>query len=345
MKRSLLYCLLILNCNILFGQDLEANKGLYFGLKTGYTIPVAKTTIGSPRNEVGDRLILSSAEGNYSESIKNPFGSRGAGATVAANIGYMFNDNFGVEMEFSFLRSTKILDASRDETIIDNTISQRYFAEQYSYTNMFRVSPLLVVSGDPNKKFTPYAKFGILLPLAGKTIVEVSIADETGELAEEIMPVLNTELYEAIQSSGLNIPIATSSEIKAKTSGAFSVGFAARIGGVYNINEQWGIFSEMEMNMLSILAKETEFTEFNAKVPQSLAAVAEGLLGLENIQYEYGFNDLPEILRLTQYQAEITEASNSLYIPSRKNEPYEQLAFRDNYNSFGIMVGVKYRFK
>ena len=344
MKISLLYCLLILSCNILFGQDLVTNKGLYFGLKTGYTIPVTKTTIGSPRNEVGDRLIFSSAEGNYTESIQNPFGSRGAGATVAANIGYMFNANFGVEMEFSFLRSTKILDASRDETIIDNMISKRYFAEQYSYTNMFRVSPLLVVS-DPNRKLTPYAKFGILLPLAGKTIVEVSLADETGELAEQLMPVLNTELYEAIQLSGLDISIPTSSEIKAKTSGAFSLGFAARIGGVYNINKQWGIFGEMEMNMLSILAKETEFTEFNAKVPQSLAAVAEGLLGIENIQYEYGYNDLPEILRLTQYQAEITEASNSLYIPSRKNEPYEQLAFRDNYNSFGIMVGVKYRFK
>lgn len=345
MKRILLFCLTLISVHSLIAQETDLGKGVYFGFKAGYTIPAAKTTIGSPRTEVGDRLILSSEEGTYTESIKNPFGSRGAGTTIAANVGYMFNKNFGIEMEFSFLRSTKILDASRDETIIQNNIAQRYFAEQHSYTNMFRAAPMLVVSGDPTKKFTPYAKFGILLPLAGKTIVEVSIDDQTGELAEELMPVLNTELYDSIQSHGLGIPIPTTSEIKAKTSGAFSVGFAARIGGTYNINDHWGIFGELEMNMLSILAKETEFTEFEAKVPEGLAAVAEGLLGIDDIQYEYGYYDLPEILRLTQYQAEITEASNSDYVPARKNEPYEQLAFRDNYNSFGIMFGFRYRFK
>ena len=144
----------------------------------------------------------------------------------------MFNNNFGIEMEFSFLRSAKILDGSRDETSIINTVERNYFAEQYSYTNMFRAAPLLVVSGNPNKKFVPYAKFGVLLPLAGKTIVEVTINDETGELADQLLPILNKELSDKLNGLRDSIPfvIPTESFIKAKTAGAFSVGFTAKMG-------------------------------------------------------------------------------------------------------------------
>lgn len=339
---------MFLICVITFlsAQDTETNKGLYFGLKAGYSIPVAKSTVGSPRPEVGNRILISSDTPSSTYSEKNPFGTRGAGTTVAGSIGYMFSDNFGIEMEFSFLRSAKILDASRNETQTDSSgISRVYASEQHSYTNMFRAAPMLVVSGNPDKKFVPYAKFGILLPLAGKTIVEVNIDDETGQTANELLPVLNTELADSIASKGLSIPIPTTSHIKAKTAGAFSLGFTAKMGGAYNINDRWSVFGELEMNMLTIKAKETEFVEFSAEVPEALAILAESLLEIDNIQYEYGYYDLPEILRLTTYEDEITETSNSTYSAARKNEPYQQLTFRDNYNSFGLMLGVRYKFK
>ena len=347
MKNIVFILLLCVLSNYIFAQDINTSKGIYFGLKTGYTIPVAKSTIGSPRTEVGNRIIFSSNEGGFSYSEKNPFGSRGAGIIIAGSVGYMFSENFGLEMELSFLRGTQILDASRDEYVLDTigNSTRRYFSEQFSYTNMLRAAPMLVVSGDPSKKFIPYAKFGVLLPMAGKTIVEVNINDETGELANDLLPVLNTELADSIASKGIYIPIPTISNIKAKTSGAFSLGFTAKFGGAYSINDRWLVFTELEMNMLTVKTKETEFTDFYAEVPEELTIVAETILEIDNIQNIYGFDDIPDILRLTIYEDELTESSNSTYTSARKNEPYQQLTFRENYNSFGLLLGIRYTFK
>lgn len=333
----------------LFAQ--ESGKGLFFSFKGGYSIPVSKSTIGSPRSEVGNRILVNSEEGSYTYSEKNPFGSRGAGASVAGSVGYMFNNHFGFEFEVSFLRSTKILDGSRDETIVKFNESYNYFAEQFSYTNMLRVSPMLVVSGNPNKKFIPYAKMGIVLPLAGKTVVEVTINDGIGILADELLPVIDPQLSSdlLVALDSVRIPIATNSYIKAKTSGAFSLGFTSRLGCAYVINDRWQIFGEVEMNMLTIKSKETKFTEATIEVTdEKLIVLAETILGRE-IQSVYDFYDLPEILRLTVYQNEITESSNSSYNISSmnydRNAPFEQVTFRDNYNSFGLQLGVKYKFK
>lgn len=343
------YCVALLSLfliNSVSAQDSNENDSkFYFGFKTGYTIPVAKSTVGSPRSEVGNRILKVDESGKYTFSEKNPFGSRGAGLTFAGNFGYMFNPTFGIEMEFSFLRSSRILDASKDETSVNGT---NYFSEQHSNTNMFRAAPMLVVRANPNKKFVPYAKFGILLPLAGKTVVEVKIKDTTGKLADELLPVLDEALYNDIQhisdSLGINVAIPTDNYIKAKTAGSFSVGFAARMGVEYNISKNWSVFGELEFNMLTIKAKETKFTEFSSKVSdEGIVAFAETQLGRE-VKSEYGFSDLPEILKLTVYQNEITEASNSSYDPTRKNESFDQLTFRDNYNSFGIMLGFRYKF-
>lgn len=334
-----IFVALILNAQ----EETTKNKKkgrAYFTIKTGYTFPVAKTTVGSPKPELGKLLFVNNQQtGDYSE--KQPFGTRGAGFQVAGAVGYMFTDNFGLEMEISYLRSTKILDATRNET---DANGRNYYAEQHSYTNMARMAPMLVVSGNPHKKFTPYGKFGILLPFAGKTVVEATINDETGVMAANTLPILNKELADSIASHGLNIPIPTETYIKAKTAGQFSIGFAARVGCTYNINSKWSIFAEAEMNMLTIKAKDTKFTDFSSKTPEELIEVAELLLGMENIKSEYGMEDIPEILRVTEYQNEITENSNTTYDYTRKDEPLQQLTFRDSYNSFGFMLGFKYNF-
>lgn len=343
--KKLLICLCLIFSVFAQAQETKKEKKgrAYFTFKTGYTFPVAKTTVGSPKPEVGKLVLLQNSQtGDYSE--KNAFGTRGAGFQVAGSVGYMFIDNFGLEMEFSFLRSTKILDARRDET---DASGRNYFAEQHSYTNMVRMAPMLVVSGNPNKKFTPYAKFGVLLPFAGKTIVEVNINDETGELANTLLPVLDKGLSDKIDSlkgEGLNIPIATESYIKAKTAGQFSLGLTARVGCNYNINSKWSVFAEAELNMLTIKAKDTKFVEFSSKPNEELLVLAENLLNIENLQREYTMEDIPEIMRVTEYKNEITEDSNTTYDYARKDEPLEQLTFRDSYNSFGFMVGFKYNF-
>jgi hypothetical protein len=322
----------------------------YINFKGGFSIPASKSTIGSPREEIGREVsFIRGTNGNNitEQSVTNPFGSRGAGVTIAASFGYMFNENFGVEMELSFLRSTRILNASRD---IDTT-GLRFYAEHTSYTTMYRAAPMLVVMGNKNMKVRPYAKFGLLLPFAGATHSSLNYEDNTGILSERLLPILNENLYQNFlnlqDSLGIKLPIPTRSNIDAQTLGSFSLGFASRFGAEIKLNDKLSIFGEMEVNMLTIKAKKTIVKSFNSRVSDpALVSLAESFLG--EFKSEYTLSDLPEIVKITNYVNEITERSNYSYdinSPSfNRNTPYEQLTFRDNYNSFGILVGIKYSF-
>lgn len=339
-----------------FAQSIKEEKDnkFYATFKTGFSIPVSKNTIGSPRAEIGREVAFIKGENGVitEQSITNPLNSRGAGFTIGGAFGYMIHENFGVEMDVSYLRSTEILNASRD---IDTT-GRRFFAEHKSHTKMLRVAPMLVVAGNKNMKIRPYAKFGILLPIAGGTFTTINFDDKTGQLAENLLPIISPETYEGLENirnsnaAFASLVIPTESSIKATTLGQFSVGFATRFGAEYNINKKLSLFAEVEVNMLTIKAKKTVLKEFKSQISEPVIisiAQQEEFFG-PDFQYIYTLEDLPEIIRVTNYVNEVTENSNSSYNTNyqnfNKSKPYDQLTFRDNYNSFGLMLGVKYSF-
>lgn len=340
---------------VAFAQSESVDRSkFYVTFKGGFSIPASKNVIGSPRAEIGrDIAFIRGSNGVITDqSFKAPFDSRGAGGTIGAAFGYMINENFGVEMELSFVRSTEILNASRD---IDTT-GTRFFAEHTSHTKMFRMAPMLVVSGNQSMKIRPYAKFGLLLPFAGGTFSTITFDDRTGVLSENLLPILNPDVYNGLneiresQEIFRDLVVPTKSSINATTLGAFSLGFASRFGADYQINNKFSIFAELEVNMLTIKAKKTTITKFKSEVSDAqLIALAstEAFFG-PDFKYIYTLEDLPEIIRVTNYLNEITENSNYSYDVNsssfNKNKPYDQLTFRDNYNSFGLMIGVKYNF-
>jgi hypothetical protein len=355
-KTNFLFLLFLLPFLLLAQDDVETTtyKKFYMNVKAGFSIPASKSTIGSPREEIGKEIsFIRGSNGNISEqSITNPFNSRGAGATFAASFGYMMHENFGIEMELSFLRSTEILNASRD---IDTT-GQRFFAEHTSHTKMLRLSPMLVVTGSSNMKVRPYAKFGIILPFAGGTFSSLTFDDKTGALSENLLPIINPDAYQSLNEIReeneiyRNLIIPTKSSANATTLGQFSVGFATRFGAEFKLNDKLALFGELEVNMLTIKAKKTTITKFKSEISDAqLIALAqsEQFFG-PDFQYIYTLDDLPEIIRITNYVNEITENSNYSYDTNspnfNKNKGYDQLTFRDNYNSFGILVGLKYSF-
>jgi len=354
------YFTLVLFSLFLFSQSFSQNneaikeKKFYSTFKAGFSIPASKNTIGSPRAEIGREVAFYRGSNGIitEQSVTNPFNSRGAGGTIGAAFGFMIHENFGVEMEFSYLRGTEILNASRD---IDTT-GKRFYANHTSHTKMFRVAPMLVLAGNKDMKIRPYAKFGILLPIAGGTFSTINFEDETGLLSENLLPIINPETYQGLVDIRNNNPglaglvIPTESSIKASTLGQFSVGFATRFGADYKINNKLSLFAELEVNMLTIKAKKTIIKEFKSQVSDPvLIAIAQGedFFG-PDFKYIYTLEDLPEIIRVTNYVNEVNENSNSSYNTSyqnfNKNKAFDQLTFRDNYNSFGLMIGVKYSF-
>jgi opacity protein-like surface antigen len=335
-------------------SELPNDSKFYVTFKGGFSIPASKSTIGSPRAEIGrDIAFIRGNNGSITDqSFTAPFNSRGAGATVGAAFGYMINENFGVEMEFSFVRSTEILNASRD---IDTT-GARFFAEHTSHTKMLRMAPMLVVSGNKSMKIRPYAKFGLILPFVGGTFSTINFDDKTGVLSESLLPIISPDVYQGLlnirEQNELfrNLPIPTRSSINATTLGNFSVGFASRFGADFKINNKISLFAELEVNMLTIKARKSTITKFRSEISDQLIiniASGEDFFG-PDFKYIYTLEDLPEIIRVTNYVNEITENSNYSYDTNsssfNKNKPYDQLTFRDNYNSFGLMIGIKYNF-
>jgi opacity protein-like surface antigen len=317
-------------------QEEGKNSKFSVDFKTGYTFAVAKSGIGSPLETIGQNIVEIEGE---KTSITNPYNTRGAGYTLSGSFGYEITENFGVELEFSFLRSSKILNASQDVVTSSGLVFQ---AEHNSHTIMLRATPLLVVSANKDLKFRPYAKFGLLIPFYGKIVSNISYNDQLGIIAEDLLPSLNPDLVEnVIENENIDISysdIESEANLKANTNGTFSIGFASRLGVAYKVSKNISLIGEMEMNMLTIKSKKTEVKEFQS---------SSSINGVEAASYTV--DDLPEIIRQTNYINEITEMSNSSYndtsLPGyQRDSPKEQLNFRNNFNSFGFTFGVRYSF-
>ena len=256
------------------------------------------------------------------------------------------------EVDFNFLYTLGIDDAYINRKSATN--KPIYHATQQSQTTMFRITPLFGVYANESLLIRPYAKFGIIVPLAGDTKVNLSIEDNSGISFNDLMPVIDpvTLLQTQLLASSLglsNISVPTKTDIKAVTSGSFSLGFLARFGAEYKfknvLDGRLLLFAEMEMQMLTVKAHQTVIKEFNSSVND---ATFQSLAEAADIKTSFGLDDIPEILKTTDYFNEIIETSNSSYDVSNPNydrdKAFEQLTFRDNYNAFGCLICLKFGF-
>lgn len=308
----------------------------------GYSIPVSKSQIGSPRAEIGNTYLEKKPNGTI-VSEKNSYGSRGAGFNISLAYEYMITQNISVGMDFVYLHTLGINDAF---TLVQAGSNRPYYANQDSYTSMFRATPMVGIYANENLLIRPYAKFGLIIPLAGATYADLTIEDETGDVFNNLMPIIDKDLYDEIKAEevklGREIDVPTNSYIEAKTSGAFSLGFDARLGAEYKIMDHLNVFFEMNMQMLTIKAHQTTITKFESGTTEEFAALGAAI-GID--VKDYTLEDIPEYLRVTTYVNEINEDSNvhggSSY---DRDKSADQLGFRDNYNAFGFMIGIKYGF-
>ncbi len=335
--------LLISSFLTLSAQEVIQSDKHIVSFRFGYSIPVSSSQIGSPRSEIGKTFKETLPDGTII-SEKNSYGSRGAGINLSLGYDYMITENISVGIDFSYLHTLGITDAYH--IIKNNKDEILYDAKQTSYTSMFRATPMVGVYANKNLLIRPYAKFGLLIPFAGATYAKLDIIDETGMAFEGLMPVIDPELYNEVVairlSTGLDVPIPTESHIEASTLGAFSLGFDARLGAEYNILDHLNIFAELNMQMLTIKSNKTTITKFTSGTDENTKGLAK-LLGLE--VKDYNLEDIPEFLRVTQYVEEINTESNTLSSSNyNRDAESNQLNFRNNYNGFGFILGVKYGF-
>jgi len=272
---------------------------------------------GAGFNVGQDAFAIPALERDSSNMIigqRTVFGSFGQGARFSVTGGYMITPYFGVEVEIYYFQGFKQeYGSDNGPSSTDNT---QYSRTGYSY--QMRATPALIVQA-PEGKFQPYAKFGVVLPFFGKTILE-----ESWEYAVGGSRAKQTDI-----------------------DGKFSIGFESSIGVQYNVTDNLGIYLQATYTGLRIRSDKATVVK-----DESVAPTGEVTDNLENalvLTTEIVFQDeLTEESNTTAGINLLPDVPNDVIVVINGNidntKPLNLPTQTSNFNALSFNVGIKYTF-
>lgn len=289
MKKATKFIFAALVCGTI---TTEALAQAYVGGHVGYSFSTAPSVLGTAGTQ----------DANGDKTSANIYSSNGAGVNVGLNVGYMLSEHFGIDIAADYL----IISPQKISTTDNTSSTQKVTGSNTISGSQIRVTPSLVVAGGSGG-FTPYGRFGVVLPVAGSTINEVSNVTEVPALSKTY-----------------------TTKVKTETQGAFSLGFNTAIGAKLALSDKLSVFGELSLTTLSIKAASTKYTEYSS----------EGFAGTTKLE------DLPVYQKETVYVDKLTASSNNASYNSsyKTTQANDALAPVANYNTLGINVGVKFAF-
>lgn len=286
-------------------DDTKVNDSqkFYVRISAGYSFESGKTEFNNadPNGLTGimqSTDVTVSADGS-TVNVKSLNGTAGAGVKANLTAGYMFNPYIGAELGISYFHG--------DKTMIGRLRSPQVVSEENTYLRGFDVAPGIFLT--PNfKTVNPYARMGLIVPVAGKLTIETMARKPNGG------------------GAGTDLMVAAKSEVTAQ----FSVGYFGALGVNYPITDNLSIFGEVEIKNLSIKSKSAEITEY------ATTAITNGQSQLVPGQQ---LADLP----IYEKQFDFTDAyDQSTTTPPNQNAPRKIPTQSVNASGIGINVGVKF---
>ncbi len=305
------------------------------------------------------------------ESATNIYGSSAPGFNIGLGVGYMFNKYIGLDLGVYYTFGKSKLSEVRQEglplelvgagnqifSILDANIFQRYTHR----SKQWRLNPAVIVrAGDG--KIAPYAKVGLVIPIAGRTYTDVEGTLRTSEIPTSIAGF-------PIPGFDSGVSLKGDVEAEAESFGKFSVGFDASLGLDVRVTDMISIFGEVNMTALTILSKETKVKRYDGVYyldgsPLTLDDLADGIntvidliniggLGIEDFNYDAlglyeSIDDVPlsesHIIYLDALDSTTNQESGAYGNSFDPDQPANELARRDNFSSIGINIGVKFNF-
>lgn len=281
----------LLSSLLLFAAPLAplAAQGFYAGAQFGYGIATTNdvfTNTDEERNATGQTI-----------SRKNIYGTVGGGFTAQANVGYFVNPHLRFDLGFYYLLGKESL--NRRLTTPTETYTGHVSTQQ------MRLTPSIVVQTG-HGKVQPYARFGIVVPVGGKTT--------------------STERYEHATNGDNSIKV---TEIR----GAFSLGFESGAGIAYNATDNLSITAEIVYTGLRIKSATAEVVEWET----NFGGVSNNEIEDANtIALQTTFVDA-----LTNESNNLFVNSTGTI---NNDAPFEELARRVNFSAVALRVGAIYRF-
>lgn len=219
----------------------SASAQFYFGGNLGYGVGASGDSYGT------DDTYNSSGDLTSSKQIH---GTYGAGLNIQLNGGYKLSENFAFDLGVNYLMGSKKL--------ADRTTTSAGEYTKYVQTSQVRLTPTLIVSAGGEGKLTPYTRFGLVIPVAGKTV--------------------STEVDKTNSSM--------SSEMVRESKGKPTIGFEGGVGVRYKLSENLALSAELVYTALRIRTKSAEITKYNMTMGGTTTDV---LATMKTGQKEYNF--------------------------------------------------------
>ena len=260
-------------------------------------------TYGQFQVSVSTGYALESAGMKLGETInitetKNTYGSYGEGVNFQLRGTYFFNETFGLDFGFGYLKGADqiVSKVSFPGTEIDAIARARAFGAStsvvYKFTNNI------------------YGRFGALIKVGGKT--------------EAV--VYKKSVFSNAEATALGLPNGAYSETNyiEDYHGHFPLGFVGALGYKYDLNSNFSLFVEAEYFGISLKRKDSEITEFNTNI-----VLPDGTVAIEGF---YSLDNLPsDVVLKTTYEDELSNTNTDSTKKLSQKVPYSSFGF-----NFGV---------
>lgn len=329
MKRVMMCALALVSLANVSKAQKSDEKGFYLKAAGGYFFSVSPgqfPNVGPYAPHQIIQTVNSSTGAVTTVSDKVLTGSYGEGVRGGLSVGYSFNRYMAVELTANYFHSKKNL---MTEQFANDPSNGKVYGDlqSYGHVNAIDLAPSFVLSPGLQGKFNPYVRFGLVVPVWGRLIIE-------------------TDAYK-FQPAGAPYPATIYADVnvhrKEEVKPNATVGFQGALGVNYKLNKRLDLFLETEYRNVPVESKSKEVTDYSEKI--NLINVTSGTVVGSSSR---DLSGLSTAERYTNYQTTITASSNTRtggtdVQPTYKdnNAPANDFKSYINIGGLGLNLGIK----
>lgn len=214
---------------LLLFSGAAMSQGIYFRVGTGYSMPIATSTIGQ---YLTTTYVNTGTGTTNSNSVKAVKASYGSGLDFNFALGYKINQNFIIDFGIQYLIGSKNETGDYYSSKSANFTDLSYDIETSSAKGLL-FNPSVIFSAGFGKA-APYARFGFILG----------------------SPKVTGTMESYYNGDGVDSTIVVSEYVK-----GFAFGFQGAVGMNWKISDKFDLFTEVNFNGLTYYPGERNITK------------------------------------------------------------------------------------
>ncbi len=311
--KQLFLSLIVAACFLVLSNDTLAQSGFYVQPGVSYKLAAVNDVLGISTTRVINTDGLWEPTAGVSSNI---YGSYGGGVGLGLEVGYFFNKHIGASLGLQYVLGK--------ETKVEEFVGTNTNDFSVAKNKRFTVSPGVTVDAGLDK-ISPYARFGLLIPVAGST--------KGTRSSNQCVTLLGSEFLCTIVPEAQDFQ---SFEATSIAKGQFSLGFTTALGARYKISDMISIFGELSYDGLRIRRNTYEVTD---AVIVKTTGESENVLPILSAGGAYQYTEYVDDLDLI---SEAILQQDADY--GTKANPAHETAIDANFSTFGIGLGVRFTF-